>query len=231
VIFWKNDLIVSQVVSALKIGRSGEIMQFQAFVGWLQQFSVQYGYLGVFFVSLVGALSLVVPVPDAITVFTLAGLRVGGGWVFDPLLIAAAATVGSGVGQFSGYLLGVGGKKTIAGKYRKNADFLVRVFNRFGPVGIFAFALTPLPDDLMFIPLGIARYNPVKAFVPALAGKFLGSLIIAFGGRFSIGIITDLFGAGSSLLSFLVSAALGVAVAIAMFKVDWTKHFGKLVVK
>lgn len=174
---------------------------------------------------------MVIPVPDTITVFTLAGLKVGGSWVFDPLLIAAVAAMGAGVGQFSGYLVGVGGKKNMAGKYKKNADFLVKVFNRFGPVGIFAFALTPLPDDLMFIPLGMARYNPVKAFVPALTGKFLASLIIAYGSRFSISVITDMFGAGSSLLSLLISTALGIAVAIAMFKVDWTMHFEKLVIK
>lgn len=230
--FWKNDLIVNRVVLALRLGCfRGDLMQFQTFAGWLQQFSVQYGYLGVFLVSLVGALSLVVPIPDTITVFSLAGLKVGGGWVFDPVLIAAAATVGCGVGQFSGYLLGVGGKKAINGKYKKNADFLAKLFSRFGPVGIFAFALTPLPDDLMFIALGMARYNPVKAFVPALAGKFLISLVIAFGGRFSVGVITDLFGAGSSLLSLVISTALGVAVAIAMFKVDWTKRFENIVRK
>jgi membrane protein DedA with SNARE-associated domain len=56
-------------------------LQFQTFVGWLQQLSVQYGYFGVFFVSLVGALSLVIPVPDTITIFTVAGFKVGGGWV------------------------------------------------------------------------------------------------------------------------------------------------------
>lgn len=206
-------------------------MQFQTFVNWLQQFSIQYGYFGVFFVSLVGALSLVIPVPDTITIFTLAELKVGGGWVFDPVLIAVAATVGCGVGQFWGYLLGVGGKKTMSSKYGKNAAFLAKLFSRFGPVGIFAFALTPLPDDLMFIPLGMARYSPVKAFVPALAGKFLVSLVIAFGSHFSVSVIADLFGVGSSLLSLLISMALGVAVAIAMFKVDWTKHFKKLIVK
>jgi hypothetical protein len=83
----------------------------------------------------------------------------------------------------------------------------------------------------MFIPLGMARYSPVKAFVPALTGKFLASLIIAFDGRFSISIITNMFGAGSDLLSFLISAVPGIAVAIAMFKLDWTKHFEKLLVK
>jgi membrane protein YqaA with SNARE-associated domain len=197
----------------------------------LQQLSVQYGYFGVFFISLVGALSMVIPIPDTITIFTLAGLKFGGNWVFDPLLIATAATIGAGVGQFSGYLVGSLGKKTMTGKYKKNVDFLASVFNKFGPIGIFAFALTPLPDDIMFVPLGMARYNPIKAFLPALTGKFLISLIIATGARFSIGIITSTFGAGSSLMSFLISAALGIAIAITMFKVDWTKHFGKLVIK
>ena len=206
-------------------------MQFQAFISWLKQFSIQYGYFGVFLISVVGALSLVIPIPDAITIFTLAGLKIGGGWVFAPLLIATAATIGAGVGQFSGYLVGAAGKKTITGKYKKNADFLANIFDKFGPVGIFAFALTPLPDDIMFVPLGMTRYNPIKAFLPALTGKFLMSLAIALGGRFSIGIITSMFGAGSSLLSFLFSAVLGIIIAITMFKVDWTKHFEKLVIR
>jgi membrane protein YqaA with SNARE-associated domain len=206
-------------------------LQLQAFINWLQQLSVQYGYVGVFFISLVGALSVVIPIPDTISIFTLAGLKIGGGWVFAPVLIAMAATIGSGIGQFFGYLLGAAGKRTMTGEYKKNADFLANVFNKFGPVGIFAFALTPLPDDIMFIPLGMARYNPIKAFLPALSGKFLISLIIALGGRFSISIIANMFGAGSNLLSFLVSTALGIAMAITMFKVDWTKHFQKLVIK
>jgi membrane protein DedA with SNARE-associated domain len=139
--------------------------------------------------------------------------------------------VGAGVGQFSGYLVGAAGKKTITGKYKKNADFLANIFDKFGPVGIFAFALTPLPDDIMFVPLGMARYKPIKAFLPALTGKFLMSLVIALGGRFSIGIITNVFGAGCSVLSFIFSAVLGIIIAITMFKVDWTKHFEKLVTK
>jgi hypothetical protein len=77
----------------------------------------------------------------------------------------------------------------------------------------------------------MARYNPTKAFLPALTGKFLMSLAIALGGRFSIGIITNMFGAGSSLLSFIFSAMLGIIIAITMFKVDWTKYFKKLVIK
>ena len=186
---------------------------------------MQYGYLGIFLVSLAGAMSIIVPVPDTIVVFTLAGLKIGGGWVFAPLLIALAATLGGAIGQVSGYLLGLSSKKVITGKYKKNVDFLVRVFDKFGSIAIFAFALTPLPDDMVFIPLGASRYNPVKAFTSGLAGKLLLSIAVAYGGRFSIGIIGDMLGTGGDLTSVVISSSIGIAFAIALFKVDWAGRF------
>jgi membrane protein YqaA with SNARE-associated domain len=188
---------------------------------------VQYGYLGIFAISLAGAMSIIVPVPDTIMIFTLAGLQTGGNWVFAPLLIALAATLGGAIGQVSGYLLGLSSKKVIKGKYKNNVDFLSKVFNKFGAIAIFAFALTPLPDDMVFIPLGSSRYNPIKAFTPALTGKLLLCLAVAYGGRFSIGIIRDVFGVGGDLTSFLISTSIGIAFAIALFKVDWAKRFDK----
>ena len=206
-------------------------MGFQGIFTWMYNFCVQYGYLGIFAMSLAGAMSIVVPVPDTIAVFTLAGLQVGGNWVFAPLLIALAATLGGAIGEVSGYLLGLSSKKVISGKYKKNVDFLAKLFNKFGALAIFAFALTPLPDDMVFIPLGASRYNPLKAFAPAITGKLLLSLAVAYGGRFSIGIISDTFGVGGDLTSVAISTGIGIAFAIALFKVDWArffeKHFGQ----
>lgn len=192
---------------------------------------VQYGYFGVFAISLVGALSILLPIPDSLAVFTISGLKFGGDWIFEPVWIAAAAGVGSAIGEFSGYLLGFSGRKVITGKYKKNLDFLTKIVNKFGLIAIFIFALTPLPDDLIFIPLGIMRYNPVKAVLPALAGKFLMNLIIAYGGRYSIEFIGDVFGIGNDLISSLLIFAAGVAVTIIMFRVDWGKYFEKYLFK
>jgi membrane protein YqaA with SNARE-associated domain len=211
--------------------QEGIELQFQDIITWMNYLCMQYGYLGMFAISLVGALSIIVPVPDTIVVFTVVGFRIGGGWVFDPLLIALAAAIGAGVGQFSGYLLGFGSRKAITGKYKKNVDFLAKVVNKFGGIAIFAFALTPLPDDLVFIPLGATRYNPIKAFVPALIGKFLLNLIVAYGARFSIGIIRDTFGVGSDLASLLISTVMGIVLTIAVFKVDWQRFFEKYLIK
>ena len=107
-------------------------------------------------------------------------------------------------------------------------DLLVRVFNKFGPVVIFLFALTPLPDDLLFIPLGVMRYSIVRVFVPAVIGKFCMNLIVAYSGRFSIQIIRDVFGVESDWITALIGMVLAIIlliiVLIVMFKVDWEKY-------
>lgn len=200
---------------------------------WMESLALQYGYFGIFMLSLLGALSIIFPIPYTVIIFTLGGLKVGETWVFEPLWIAIAAGLGSALGEFSGYLVGFGGRKVISEKYKKKTDFLVKLFNKFGPVTIFIFALTPLPDDLLFIPLGIMRYSFIRAFIPALAGKFFMNLIIAYSGRFSIQIIRDIFGVESdwvsALISMVVAVALLVAVFIIMFYVDWEKRFEKYV--
>ena len=193
---------------------------------WLSNFALQYGYLGIFLISLLGATSIFVPIPSSVVIFTLASLP-----QFDPLLIAAAAGAGAAIGELSGYLIGFGGRKIIGEKYKKKMDILMRLFKRFGPIVIFGFALTPLPDDLLFIPLGVMRYNLLRAFVPALLGKFLSNLIIAYAGRFFLQAIGDFFGVegeGSvALIGIILAVVLLVVILIIMFKVDWEKRAEK----
>jgi membrane protein DedA with SNARE-associated domain len=193
---------------------------------WLRNFAVQYGYLGVFLISLVGAMSIFVPIPYTVVIFILGGLA-----GFDPFLIAVAAGLGAAIGEFSGYLVGMGGRKVIGDKYKKRMDFLTKLFKKLGPIAIFVFALTPLPDDLLFIPLGIMRYGLLQAFIPALIGKFFSNLIIAYSGRLSLEIVKSLFGVEGEGTSLLIGTIIGIVllviVFIIMFKVDWEKRFAK----
>jgi membrane protein YqaA with SNARE-associated domain len=195
---------------------------------WLQNFAVQYGYLGIFLISLLGATSIFVPIPYTVVIFILGGLP-----TFDPLLIAVAAGLGSAIGEFSGYLLGVGSRKVIGDRYRKKMDFITKLFKKYGSIAIFIFALTPLPDDLLFIPLGVMRYSLLRAFIPALLGKFVSNLIIAYSGRLSLDIVKTLFGVEGEGTSLLVGTVIGIVlliiVFIIMFKLDWEKRFAKYV--
>jgi membrane protein YqaA with SNARE-associated domain len=201
-------------------------LQFQDIINWMMNLSGAYGYFGIFLISLIGAMSIFFPIPYTIVIFAL-------GERFEPLWIAVAAGIGSAIGEFSGYLLGVGGRKVISEKYKKKMDFLVRVFNKYGAITVFLFALTPLPDDLLFIPMGVMRYSIVKAFIPALIGKFCMNLIVAYSGRFSIQIIRDIFGVEndwvSATIGMVIAIILLIVVFVIMFKVNWEKYFEKYV--
>ena len=198
----------------------------------MENLALQYGYLGIFLISLLGATSVFIPIPSSVVIFVLGGLASDtGGWMFEPLWIAVAAGIGAAVGELSGYLIGFGGRRVIGERYKKKMDILMRLFKRFGPVIIFVFALTPLPDDLLFIPLGVMRYSLVSAFIPALFGKFVSNLIIAYAGRFSVGIIKDVFGVegegAAALVGIILALVLLIVVFIMMFKVDWEKRAEK----
>ena len=113
--------------------------------------------------------------------------------------------------------------------------FMVKDFDRFGPIAIFLSALTPLPDDLLFIPLGIMRYSLLRAFIPALIGKVSMNFIVAYSGRHAIQIIRDIFGEGSDWIAVLLGGVLEIGlliiVIVVMFKVDWERIFMKYVKK
>jgi len=189
----------------------------------MYEFALQYGYVGVFTISFLGALSIIIPIPYTIFLYLL-------GAVLYPPLIAVFAGLGAAAGELSGYILGYYGQKILNEKRRRKVDFFRKVFERYGYVAIFLFALTPLPDDLLFIPLGMMRYSVLKAFIPALFGKMLMAFIIAYSGQLSIGFIRDLFGEGGWLAAMLTTIFLAVVI-FAIIKFDWERLLEKYVTK
>ena len=186
---------------------------------WMTQFGNQFGYLGVFIISFIGSVSIVFPVPYTIVIYLL-------GAVLNPFFVAVSGGLGSALGEFSGYALGYYGRTVVSKERRRKMDYMVKLFDHYGPVAIFFFALTPLPDDLLFIPLGVMRYAFWKAFIPALLGKTLMTFILAYSGQQSITIIETLF-AGSGLLGTAITSALLIIIIVAMIKIDWEKLFEK----
>ncbi|MEM2737432.1 MAG: VTT domain-containing protein [Candidatus Bathyarchaeia archaeon] len=193
---------------------------------WLQNFSMQHGYFGVFLISLFGSMSIFFPVPYTVVIFTLGSIE-----TFNPILTAFVSGLGSAVGEFSGYLLGLGGRKIISEKGKRNVEFFLKIFGRYSVLAIFIFALTPLPDDLLFIPLGVMHYSFLRAFIPAFLGKLCMSLIIVYSARFTVGVIREIFGIESDWVSAIIGTVtaliLLVIVFILMFKVDWEKTLEK----
>ena len=186
---------------------------------WMKQFALQFGYLGVFIISFIGSVSVVFPVPYTLVIFFL-------GSSLNPFLVAVSGGLGSALGEFSGYALGYYGRTVVSEERRRKMNYMMKLFDRYGPAAIFFFALTPLPDDLLFIPLGVMRYPFWKAFIPALLGKTLMTFILAYSGQQSIDLIRSLLG-GSGDLVIAVTLVLLIVIIVAMIKIDWEKLFEK----
>jgi len=190
---------------------------------FLQQLS-QLGYVGIFAMSFIGASSIIFPIPYTIVIFVIASK-------YDPVLLALAGGAGAALGEFTGYLLGFYGRKILSEERRRKMESLVKLFGRYGPLAIFIFALTPLPDDLLFIPLGILRYKFVKALVPALLGKILMIYILAYFGRIGANVILIIFGEGNMWVGMIITAVLLAIILVMLFRIDWEKMFQKYVDK
>lgn len=172
-------------------------------------------------------MSIAIPIP-----YTYVILLLGMEGTLNPLLLAVAGGIGAGIGEFSGYALGYYGRAIISEKRQRKMDYMVKVLNHYGPVVIFLFALTPLPDDLLFIPLGIMRYSFIKAFVPCFLGKLLMSGILAYGGQLYSDVLLALFGEMTweiELLTFIFTTVALVLILVALLKIDWEKVLKKYV--
>jgi len=144
----------------------------------------------------------------------------------DPVLLALSSGLGSALGEVSGYVLGYYGRAVISEAMKRKMDFMLKVFSRYGTFAIFLFALTPLPDDLLFIPLGIMHYSLTKALIACFVGKLCMSFIIAYSGKVSFDVIQNIFGE-AGWVGTVISVVILVVVMAAIFKIDWEALFKK----
>jgi len=170
--------------------------------------------------SFIGASSIIFPIPYTIVIFLIASQ-------YDPILLAVSGGTGAALGELTGYLLGFYGQRILSEERRRKMEALVKLFGRYGPLAIFIFALTPLPDDLLFIPLGIMRYRPIKAFVPALLGKIFMIFILAYFGRIGANVVLMIFGEGNMWVGMAITAVLLAIVLVLLLRVDWEKVLQK----
>jgi len=183
--------------------------------GWMADIVTQYGYAGAFLISIFGNFTIFFPVPFTITIYAF-------GATLNPLLLGIVCGLGSTVGEFSAYLVGVGGRKVIEGRFEERLESAKRLIQRYGAAIIFLFALLPLPDDVILIPLGVLRYDLKKALGAAFLGKVAMCTIVAYAGRFSYTFVKDIFESGG-ILGGVASVALLVIILFAMMKIDWTR--------
>lgn len=144
-----------------------------------------YGYLGVFLVTLVSSLSIVLPVPGTLIVIAAATR-------FNTPLVALVASVGGTLGEVSGYFVGYWGRAFVAPKHLERYHMAESWMRRRGGFAIFLFALVPFfIFDFIGIAAGVFRY-PLKRFLLfAWLGRLPRSLIECYVGAGLLDYILD----------------------------------------
>jgi len=150
-----------------------------------QSFVSRWGYLGIFFISLVSSASIFLPIPTFIIIFTISS-------TLNPFLVALFASIGATIGETTGYLLGLGGKEILEDKYSKQLENIKKMFKKYGSVfWIIILGVTPLPDDIAGIFCGLIRYDFKKYFLATFIGKIILYLILAYAGYYSLNWVLD----------------------------------------
>ncbi|MGC8874928.1 MAG: YqaA family protein [Chloroflexia bacterium] len=134
-----------------------------------------YGYLGVFLLTLLPSATVVFPSP------TLAVSWIAGGFLSPPL-VGLAAGLGATIGELSGYLAGYGGS-ALASRARSYERIRAAVM-RYGWLAIAVLAFIPNPlFDLGGIAAGAVRMPLWQFLLACFVGKTLRFVLIAYLGR------------------------------------------------
>jgi len=134
----------------------------------------KFGYVGIFFVSILSNATLILPIPGV--VFTSAM-----GAVFNPFWVALAAGCGAALGELTGYLAGFSGQFVVEHKdwYQK----LEQLMKKYGNLTVLVMAFIPNPlFDLAGIAAGMLKMPVARFLLWCAIGKILKMLLFAFTG-------------------------------------------------
>jgi len=191
-------------------------------------FTPEVGYLGLTIVSFFGSLIPFVPIPSFILVATMAA-----GEQFDIHVLVLIAAITSTAAKQIIFYASYGGRKIISEKTKKRMLPFQKLVKRYGGSAAFVAAATPIPDDLVYIPLGLAKYNPKRFFVATLLGKFvLYYVIVLISHYMGLSLLEPVLqGIDDPLPVYIGIIALGAAmtiVVILLLRLNWERILGRV---
>ncbi len=200
---------------------------------WLLDVSTALGYMGAFFISAVGNATILFPFPYIGVAFILGGLRddITMNFIFDPWIIGTVAGIGAMLGEMTGYIIGYGGGRLIDESQTSSFKRYVDSHPRATPLVIWFLAATPIPDDILVVPLGAARYSWWKVAISQFIGKSVFLTGIAWTGRIGLEIVGTIIGSINpvGILSRIVEVVSLLVVIIAIYllaSIDWNSLIG-----
>ncbi len=143
------------------------------------------GYPGVFLISFVGAVSLVLPVPAMLTVCGLSA-------TLDPFVLGSLAGLGESLGEWSGYAVGYGGHSLFERLpvYRAVRPKMRSWMEKRGGLLLFVVSAIPNPVfDIVGIAAGTVQYPFARFMAIVFVGKIIKGLLIAYSCHYGVALL------------------------------------------
>ena len=191
-------------------------------------FTPEVGYLGLAVVSFFGSLIPFVPVPSFVLMVTMAV-----GSQFDIHILALIGAFTATVAKQIIFYISYGGRRIISEKTKKRMKPFQKLVKRYGATAAFVAAATPIPDDIVYIPLGLAKYSPKKFFVATLLGKLVLCYILVLISHYmglSIlePILADIDDPLPVYIGIILLGAAMTIIVILLLRLNWERILGRI---
>ena len=190
--------------------------------------SPEVGYLGLAMVSFFGSLIPFVPVPAFLLLATMAV-----GDQFNIHILALLSALFAASAKQIIFYASYGGRKIISADSKRRMRPFQRLVMRYGGTAAFLAAATPIPDDLVYIPLGLARYNPKRFFLATLTGKIvLHYMIVVISHFLGLSLIEplmeDIDDPATVYAGMIIFGAALTGVVVLLLRLDWARILGRI---
>ncbi len=139
----------------------------------LEEFK-QFGYLGVFVISIILNATLVLPAGNFIIIAAL------GGVLPSATLVGLIGGLGAAIGEITGYAAGYSGREIIS---RRQVYYrLEKWVKKWGALTIFLLSAAPIVFDIVGLAAGALRFPFWKFFIATWLGRSILYLVIAWAG-------------------------------------------------
>lgn len=140
----------------------------------------EWGYPGLFVIGLLANITLVILIPYAIPLMTLA---IYADSVLEVVLLGTAAGVGGGIGELISYAVAHTIVRHVDNLensmlFRWTRRAIEREPRLIAPL-VWLASATPLPDAVIVLPLAMVQYPWHKMIVPMIGGKIVQNVVMA----------------------------------------------------
>lgn len=149
------------------------------------------------------------------------------------LVTVVAGALGATAGKIALYLIArLAGRRLTTGRASRNVELLKKIIGRKSVfLSVLLFAALPLPDDIIYIPLGAIGYSIVYFVIPLLIGKMMIVSFAAFLGARARFLFEYTLEVNPVYLLITIPFMVFVTVEIVLVSlfVDWVKVYESLV--